>query len=212
MPASAQLTLFLVASAVLILTPGPAVLYIFARSLAQGRLAGIVSAAGVAVGNLAHAVGAALGLSAIIASSALAFSLLKYVGAAYLIYLGVKKFLSPPAELGAATFTPEPLRKIFRQGILVGTLNPKTALFFLSFLPQFADPAHGSIRLQLLGYGIAFVVMAVLSDSVYALLSGTFGTWIKQRKTFLRNERYVTGTVYCGLGVVAALSSPGKTS
>ena len=210
MPASAQLTLFLLASAILCLTPGPAVLYILARSIGQGRAAGLASVGGVAVGNLAHAIGAALGLSAILASSALAFAGLKYVGAAYLIWLGIRKFRSAPVDFGAASFRPEPLRRIFRQGVVVGTLNPKTALFFLSFLPQFADPARGSAPVQLLLLGVAFVTMAAISDSAYALLSGTFGAWIKRRPAFLRHERHVTGSVYVGLGLLAATSSPPK--
>lgn len=207
-PDSAKLTLFLVASAVLILTPGPAVLYIFARSLGQGRMAGMASVGGIAVGDLVHAIGAALGVSAIIASSALAFSALKYAGAAYLIYLGVRKFLSAPLDPDAATVRREPLGAIFRQGVVVGTFNPKPALFFLSFLPQFADPARGSVPLQLLLFGLTFVTMAVISNTAFALLAGSFGAWIKRRKAFLRHERYVTGTMYCGLGVAAALSGP----
>ena len=212
MPPSTQLTLFLIASAVLILTPGPAVLYIFARSVAQGRLAGIVSATGIAIGDLVHALGAALGLSAIIASSVLAFSILKYLGAAYLIYLGIRKLYSKPLDPGAAVVRPELLKNIFRQGVLVGVFNPKPALFFLSFLPQFADPSRGSVQIQLLTLGIVFVAMAVIGNSTFALLSGTFGTWIKRRKTFLRHERFVTGAVYCGLGVAAATSLPARTN
>ena len=140
-----KLNLFIVAAAVLILAPGPAVLYIFARSASQGRRAGLASVGGIAAGDLFHALGAALGVSAIIASSVLAFSLLKYAGAAYLIYLGIRKFRSPPLNPTTAALAAETLGKIFRQGALVGIFNPKPALFFLSFLPQFADPSRGSV-------------------------------------------------------------------
>lgn len=208
MPDSAHLTLFLVASIVLILTPGPAVLYIFARSVSQGRLAGLASVGGIAIGDLFHALGAALGVSAIIASSILAFSILKYAGAAYLLYLGYRKFRSPPTALVNDSIQPEPHRKIFRQGVLLGVFNPKPALFFLSFLPQFADPAVGHITLQLVLFGLGFVVLAVISNTTFALLASSIGGWIKRRPGFIRNERYVTGTVYCGFGVAAALSSP----
>lgn len=203
-----HLALFLLATVVLILTPGPAMLYIFARSLSQGRAAGLASVAGIAVGDLFHALGAALGVSAIIASSVLAFSVLKYAGAAYLVYLGIRKFRSPPLDPTAAELRREPLRAIFRQGAFVGIFNPKPALFFLSFLPQFADPARGSVPLQLLAYGLTFVLLAALGNATFSLLAGRFGTWLKERPAFLRNERYVSGSVYCGLGLAAALSGP----
>jgi threonine/homoserine/homoserine lactone efflux protein len=212
MIAHPKFILFLVASAVLILTPGPAVLYIVTRSISQGRTSGIVSVAGVGLGNLTHAVAASLGLSAILASSALAFAALKYVGAAYLLFLGLRKLLTRSALSDTTSFRKEPLSATFKQGVLVGTLNPKTALFFLAFLPQFADPSKGAVWSQLLFFGTLFVIMAVLSDTCYALLAGTFSAWLKQRQSFLRGERYVSGTVYCGLGIATALSNLSKSS
>jgi len=152
--------------------------------------------------------GAALGLSAIIASSVLAFSVLKYAGAVYLVYLGFRKFRSAPLDPVAADVRPEPLRAIFRQGALVGIFNPKPALFFLSFLPQFADPARGAVPLQLLGLGLTFVLVAALGNATFSLLAGRIGAWLKRRPAFLRNERYVAGSVYCGLGLAAALAGP----
>jgi len=211
MIAHPKLILFLVASAVLILIPGPAVLYIVTRSISQGRKSGIASVAGVGLGNLTHAVAASLGLSAILASSTLAFAALKYVGAAYLIFLGVRKLLAPSSLSETASFREEPLSATFKQGVLVGTLNPKIVLFFLAFLPQFADPSKSAVWAQLLFFGTLFVIMAVLSDSVYALLAGTFSAWLKQRQSFLRGERYFSGAVYCGLGIVTALSSLNKS-
>lgn len=201
-----QFLCFLAASAVLILTPGPAVLYIVARSLSQGRAAGLVSVLGVGVGNAVHAVGAAAGVSAMLASSALAFAALKYAGAVYLLWLGLRKLTSRPAAADAAVFTPESLRRIWSQGVLVGVFNPKTALFFLAFLPQFVDPARGLAWLQLLVLGLTFVVLAVASDSGYALLAGAGGRWLQRWRFSRQGERYLTGSVYCGLGVLAALT------
>jgi len=201
-----QFLLFLAASAALILTPGPAVLYIVARSMSQGRAAGLVSVLGVGVGNAVHAVAAAAGLSAMLASSAMAFAAVKYAGAAYLIWLGIKKFVGCAPAAGEAVFARESLRRVWSQGVVVGVFNPKTALFFLAFLPQFVDPARGWVWLQLLTLGLLFVVMAVASDSMYALLAGSVGRWLQGRRFFRQGERFVTGSVYCGLGALAALS------
>lgn len=199
------LPLFLVASIVLLLTPGPAVLYIIARSVDQGRLAGLVSVASIEVGNFFHAVAAALGLSALLLSSALAFSVVKYLGAAYLIYLGLRKLLSREAPDHAASVERQSLRRIFSQGVMVAVLNPKTALFFFAFLPQFVDSARGAVALQMLTLGGLFVLLAILSDGMYALLAGTAGQWLKGNRRFLRAERYFAGSVYVGLGVTTAL-------
>ena len=141
------LAAFLAASFVLAVTPGPGVVYIVARTLAQGRGAGLASVAGVAAGNLCNAVGAALGLAALFAVSSLAFSVVKYAGAAYLIYLGIKALRRPATVASPAEFAPPQKRRIARDGFLVALLNPKTALFFAAFLPQFIDPA-GSTALQ----------------------------------------------------------------
>jgi threonine/homoserine/homoserine lactone efflux protein len=171
----------------------------------------------VEVGNSVHAVGAALGLAALLASSALAFSVVKYLGAAYLVYLGVRKLLTKDGkEAGGATGArdapPAALRAVFAQGVVVAVLNPKTALFFLAFLPQFVDPARGSPTAQILVLGGLFVGLAILSDSAYALLAGSMGRWLWGHPRFVRGERYVSGTVYIGLGAIAALSGPGVRS
>ncbi|HSB73673.1 MAG TPA: LysE family translocator [Candidatus Methylomirabilis sp.] len=204
MPDLAHLPLFLLASLVLLLTPGPAVLYIIARSLNHGRVAGLVSVLSIEVGNLMHVLAATLGLSVLLLSSALAFTVVKYLGAAYLITLGLRTLLARDAEEPAARLQRHSLRRIFAQGVLVATLNPKTALFFVAFLPQFVDPARGAVGLQLLALGSLFVMLAIVTDSLYALLAGTAGQWL-QGKQFLRAQRYVTGTIYLGLGVTAAL-------
>jgi threonine/homoserine/homoserine lactone efflux protein len=201
-----NLPVFLVAALILLITPGPAVLYIIARSLDQGRVAGLVSVAGLSAGTWVHAFGAALGVSAILVSSALAFSVVKYLGAAYLIYLGLRRLMSRNEIRETTHFQPQRLRRIFSQGIVVAILNPKSAMFFFAFLPQFVDPAHGSVTLQLLTLGFIYIAMALITDGAYALLAGTFGGWLKGRRSFLRGERYVVGSTYIGLGVVAAFA------
>lgn len=208
MPNLATLPVFLVAALVLLLTPGPAVLYIVARSLDQGRLAGLVSVLSVEVGNFFHVLAATLGLSALLVSSALAFSVVKYLGAAYLVYLGVRLLLAREAAATEVRVQRQSLRRIFGQGVLVAALNPKTALFFLAFLPQFVEPARGAVAVQFLVLGCIFVLMAVVTDSLYALLAGTAGQWLKGGRgaRTLRAERYVVGSVYIGLGVSAALA------
>ena len=201
-----NLPVFLLAALILLLTPGPAVLYIVARSMDQGRLAGLVSVLSIEVGNSFHVLAATLGLSAILLSSALAFTIVKYLGAAYLIYLGIRRLLTRDDGHEIARLQHQSLRRIFSQGVVVAALNPKTALFFLAFLPQFVDPSSGSVTLQLLTLGGLFVMMAIVTDGTYALLASTAGGWLKRNRSFLRTERYVVGSVYIGLGVTAALA------
>jgi len=201
-----RLPLFILASIVLLLTPGPAVLYIIARSLDQGRMAGIVSVLSVEVGNFFHAVAAALGLSALLLSSATAFSVVKYLGAAYLVYLGLRKLFSKSVSLTETSQEAQSLRRIFSQGVTVAVLNPKTALFFLAFLPQFVDRSRGQVALQLLMLGCLFVLMAIVSDGMYALLASSAGQWLKSRQKIWLFERYGVGLIYIGLGITAALA------
>ncbi len=203
---SSDLPVFLLAALILLLTPGPAVLYIVARSLDQGRWAGFVSVLSIEVGNFVHVLAATLGLSVILVSSALAFSIVKYLGAAYLIYLGVRRLLTSEPTHQPSIFRRESLRRVFRQGVIVAILNPKTALFFFAFLPQFVDSTKGPVSLQLLTLGCLFVLMAIVTDGLYALLAGSIGQWLKGTRTFLRFERYVVAAVYIGLGLTAALA------
>ena len=206
MPELSKLLSFILAAIVLLLTPGPAVLYIVARSLDQGRLAGLVSVFSIEVGNFTHVLAATFGLSALLLSSAFAFSIVKYLGAAYLIYLGLRKLFSRAEPHSITSAPPQSLRRIFSQGVVVAIFNPKTALFFFAFLPQFVDPARGSVTWQMLVLGCVFVMLAIISDSVYALLAGSLGQWLKRRRTFWQAERYVVGSVYLGLGVTAAFA------
>jgi threonine/homoserine/homoserine lactone efflux protein len=198
---------------VLTIVPGPAVLYIVARSVEGGRPAGLVSVLGIGVGGLVHVVFAAVGLSAILVSSAAAFSVVKWLGAAYLVYLGLQRILARDEERPAVTVEREPLSRVFSQGVIVNVLNPKTALFFLAFLPQFVDPSRGVVPAQIALLGITFVVLALCTDGLYALLSGSAADWLRRRNeypTFRRGQRYVSGGVYIALGAATAVSGSGK--
>jgi threonine/homoserine/homoserine lactone efflux protein len=206
MPHLGAFSLFLVAALILAVTPGPAVLYILTRSVSQGRAAGAVSCLGIAVGTLVHVVGAALGLSAVLASSALAFSLVKYAGAAYLIWLGSRKLLSGPSAPAVEAVQERSLRRVFWEGVVVNILNPKTALFFLAFLPQFVDPSAGPASYQLLILGGTFTLVAFCTDCTWSFLAGGAGAWLKSHPRFPQSERYVSGTVYLGLGLATAFS------
>ena len=190
----------------LLIVPGPAVLYIVTRSLEQGRVAGFVSMLGVQVGALVHVVAAALGLSALIVQSALAFTVVKYAGAAYLIYLGSRRLLSRERLQRGEARVPRALGRLFREGIVVNVLNPKAALFVLAFLPQFVDPDAGSVALQVTVLGLLFVALATASDGMYALAAGSAAHWLRGSPRFLHVERWVSGSVLVGLGVTTALS------
>jgi threonine/homoserine/homoserine lactone efflux protein len=211
-PNAGNLGLFIAAAIALLLTPGPAVLYVVTRSIEQGRRAGLVSTLGIHVGTLFHIAAATAGLSALLASSALAFAVVKYAGAAYLIYLGVRKIFLAPANGDGAPMVERPrdLGRAFRDGIVVNLLNPKTALFFLAFLPQFVDLSRGAVPFQIAFLGLLFAVLGLLSDSAYALAAGTAGQWVKRSPRFLSAERYVSGTIYIGLGLTAAFAGNGR--
>lgn len=210
MPALSTILLFLLASLGLLLIPGPSVLYITARSAAQGRRAGLASVGGVELASLTHAVAAAVGLSALLLASALAFSVVKYLGAAYLIYLGVRTLLARDMENVALAPAPRRLSRLFTQGFLVNLLNPKTALWFYAFLPQFVDPARGAVPGQVLLFGILFVLLASCTDSCYALIGATLGRLLASKARVRRGQRYVTGGIYIALGVSAALTGSEK--
>jgi threonine/homoserine/homoserine lactone efflux protein len=204
-----KLTLFILSSLALLVVPGPAVLYIVTRSLSQGRMAGVASMLGVNSGALVHTFAAALGLSAILVSSALAFNIVKFAGAAYLIYLGIRQFFTKGA-LENIELKRDSLSRIYTQGVIVSVLNPKLALFFFAFLPQFIDPTRGNPALQMLGLGLLFVVLAAISDGLYAMLSSQLGRWLQRNPRFAQRQKYVTGSVYMGLGVTAALTGNHK--
>lgn len=206
MPDGQTIWLFCLAATALIVIPGPAVLYIVAQSVGQGRRAGLVSASGVATGGLVHVLAAAVGLSGLLLSSATLFALVKFVGAAYLIYLGARRLLGLEPSALVAIEEGRSNRQLYRDGAVVNVLNPKTALFFYAFLPQFLDPHRGSVALQALVLGSMFVAIALVSDSLWALASGSAAQWLRERPLAVKLERWVSGTVLVGLGAVAALS------
>ncbi len=205
-----QLYLFLGASLALLLVPGPAVLYITARSANQGRLAGLVSVLAIETANFLQAVAATLGLSAILLSSALAFDVVKYLGAAYLIYLGVRKLLVSEEGASNREVKAESLKRIYWQGFAINLLNPKTALFFFAFLPQFVDPAKGNVTSQTLLLGALFVGMALITDSLYALLASSLADKVRGNRHYQKGQRYFAGLVYVGLGITTALTGSKK--
>ncbi|TML11488.1 MAG: LysE family translocator [Actinobacteria bacterium] len=201
-PDSTSLWLFCLAALALLAIPGPAVLYIVVQSAEQGRRVGLASVAGVHLGTLVHVAAATAGLSALIVASALAFSIVKYAGAAYLVYLGIRKLLEreeePEVELER-----EALRRAFGRGVVVNVLNPKTALFFLAFLPQFIDADRGGVWSQVLVLGLTFVGLGLVSDSLYALAAGSVANVLRRKR---RVVRYFSGSVYVTLGAVASLA------
>jgi len=194
-----------------LLGPGPAVIYVVARSVEGGRLRWLVSVLGVELGTLLHVVFAAAGLSAIVVSSAAAFSVVKWLGAAYLVWLGLRQILGRDGgdEEPALSGGGENRLRIFSQSVLVQVLNPKVALFFLAFLPQFVDPSRGAAWTQVVVLGATLATLGLFTDGLYALLGGTAGEWIRKQRAgagLRRAGRYVTGGVYIALGAVAAVS------
>ncbi len=206
MPDVSTLLLFAAASLAFLAIPGPSVFYIVTRSLAQGRRAGVTSMLGVQAGGLVHVVAAAFGVSALIASSATAFTIVKYAGAAYLVVLGVLKLLSrgDEDEVEVDARGPASGRRLFWQGAVVNILNPKTALFFLAFLPQFVDPSAGSIAPQMLVLGTLLVGLGVVSDGTYALVAAGAGRKLRETAAARRRLDRLSGAVFVSLGVVAA--------
>ncbi|MEN8114016.1 MAG: LysE family translocator [Actinomycetota bacterium] len=209
MPEATTLIAFAGTAMILFILPGPAVVYIVTRSLSQGRTAGLVSVAGIHVGSAVHIVAAAIGLSALIAASATAFTAIRWLGAAYLIYLGLRTLLSGGESFTSEVAEPSSYRRVFAQGIIVNVLNPKVALFFLAFVPQFVDPALGSTTLQVAVLGVVFVIAGVISDGIYAFAAGSIGDRLMTRPRWKQASRYGAGAVYLSLGTAAAFSGVG---
>ena len=201
---------FAVASLALLLIPGPAVLYIVNRSASDGRTVGLAAVAGLELGNLVHALAAAAGLSAVLATSATAFNAVKWLGAAYLIFVGVKTLIRRPEPITTDRAAVSH-RRAFGQGVVVNVLNPKVALFFLSFLPQFIHTGQGSSGRQALALGIVFVLIGCITDSVYSLVASSLHGVLVRGRGLPFVQRYVAGTVFIGLGLVAATASAGST-
>jgi threonine/homoserine/homoserine lactone efflux protein len=207
MPTWSTYAVFVPAALALLIVPGPAVLYIVTRSVDQGRAAGMASLFGVHVGSVVHVAAAALGVSVVLARSAEAFTVVKFAGAAYLIFLGCRRLFTRPVDDGTPGIPADrTLRRTFAQGVVVNVLNPKTALFFLAFLPQFVDPGRGSTVFQTVVLGACFIALGIVSDGTYALLASSFGRRVRDRAVGRRRLERGSGIVYIGLGVYAALA------
>ena len=206
MPTIEIIILFMAATLALNVTPGPSIAYVMSRSFGQGRPAGLVSAVGLGTGSLLHALGATLGLSAVVAYSPIAYAVVKYLGAAYLVYLGVG-FLRQRTVLLADTVLPRlSLSRVYWQGVLTEILNPKIALFFLSFLPQFVDPTRGSVAGQTLFFGLMFHVTGVPINMLVAVAGSAIAASFARNPLLERIRRWLSGTMLIGLGVRLALS------
>jgi threonine/homoserine/homoserine lactone efflux protein len=208
---SSKVVAFLIASVILAIVPGPAVIYLVTQTLARGRRAGLGSVAGIAVGNLMSAAVASLGLAALLAASAAAFLVIKIAGAAYLVFLGLKALRSRP-QAGVALAPEQPVRgRFFRDAVIVAFLNPKTALFFAALLPQFVDPRGGSALVQNLIFGSIFVAVALCTDTTYVMAAAGLRTAVGRQSRWARLGRYLSAATFIALGVYAALASPRST-
>jgi threonine/homoserine/homoserine lactone efflux protein len=205
MPDTTSLIVFMTATLALNLTPGPDMLYIIGRSVGQGQRAGVVSAVGIGVGCLAHTFAAAFGLSALLMSSALAYDLVRYAGAVYLVYLGARVLLDKPRSQERSALNPDNLPSIFYQGVVTNVLNPKVALFFLAFLPQFAQ-GGGSLVWQIIFLGLLFNVSGTFVNIVVALLGGRIGKAFNRHPAFAQAQRRLTGVVFIALGLQLAFT------
>jgi threonine/homoserine/homoserine lactone efflux protein len=209
-PDPALYAVFLVAVVVLLVVPGPAVLYVVSQSIQGGRRAGLVSTVGIHCGTLVHVAAAALGLSSVLVCSARAFEAVKYAGAVYLVFLGIRTLLArPPAE--PQTAAPRDSRRRLRRGAVVQILNPKTTLFFFAFLPQFVDVDAGSVGLQVLVLGLSFAALGLLSDGAYALVAGSLAARLRRSRRAAWAGRWISGGILVGLGVTAALAGPKRS-
>lgn len=203
-----NLWLFFIASLLLNVTPGNDMIYVSSRSISQGSKAGIMSALGVFFGCFVHILAAVFGLSLIIAQSAYLFNIVKLAGAAYLIYLGVKAWISKPAQKDTGSQSPRLNKwKLFKQGMITNALNPKVAIFFLSFLPQFIDPASHFVKLQLAALGLWFAAQGTLVLMIVALIFGRTKDFFSRNPRFWQMQEKITGTILIGLGIRVALTT-----
>jgi threonine/homoserine/homoserine lactone efflux protein len=207
MPTFETLALFTTAAIVITLVPGPSMMYVMSRSIAHGRAAGICSAFGLATGLLIHTIAASLGLSVIFFYSPLTYLIIKYLGAIYLIYLGTRSLFTKEA-LHQSSISQQPINKyqVYTQGIITELLNPKTALFFLSFLPQFVDPLRGSTALQMFILGFILILTALTADLIIGITGGMMSTWFSAHPFIQKAQRWLAGTVLISLGVRLAFS------
>lgn len=206
MPDGTTILVVALASIALVVIPGPAVIYILTRSVSQGRNAGLVSAVGVNLGSSVHVLAAVAGLTVVLASSAAAYTVIKWAGVAYLAWIGVRTLMKDDEDFTQPQLEPTALRKIFIQGVLVNMLNPKVAIFFLAFLPQFVDADAPSATMQTLVLGMTLVFIGLVSDSLYALAGGTVGDALRRQPTVARATRLAAGSIYLALAGIAAFT------
>jgi threonine/homoserine/homoserine lactone efflux protein len=212
MPDNSTMIVVAMASLALVVVPGPAVIYILTRSVSQGRSAGLVSAVGVNLGSSVHVLAAVAGLTVLLASSAVAYSTVKWAGVGYLAWIGIRTLMKNDADFARPQLEQTALRKIFIQGVLVNMLNPKVAIFFLAFLPQFVDADASNATLQTLVLGMTLVTIGLITDSLYALAGGSVGDVLRRRPTFARTTRIVSGSIYIALAGVAEVTGTKVTN
>jgi threonine/homoserine/homoserine lactone efflux protein len=207
------LAAFSLAALAILAVPGPAVVYIVTRSIHQGRAAGLASVLGIHVGTLVHLTAATVGLSAILVSSATAFAVVKLLGALYLVVIGIRTLLGRgDSEAIDPQLAPRRHRRDVAEGVVVNVLNPKTALFFLAFLPQFVDPGRGEEWQQILVLGLTFIALGLVTDSIWALAAGSAGESLRHSRRWAQAQRYVSGSVFVVLGAVTALTGRPQSS
>lgn len=211
MPSLSTLPVFVAASIILLVIPGPAVLFIIARSGSQGRRAGLVSVLGVHTASVVHVLAAVAGLSAVVVGSSIVFTAVKMIGGLYLIVLGVKSLRSASRSAGVVLPVTRPEKRLFTEAFVVSLLNPKVALFFLAFLPQFVQRGHGPIWTQTLALGAVYILLGLCSDSMYAMIGARLGTRLSGRAAQLRASRYAEGSILVGLGVLTLALPHHKT-
>ncbi|HZS24826.1 MAG TPA: LysE family translocator [Gaiellaceae bacterium] len=212
MPSPTTYGLFVLTALALLAIPGPAVLYVVSRSIDQGRSAGLSSVAGIATGTVVHVTLAAVGLSSLVLASRVAFDAVRYVGAAYLLVLGVRRLLSRRIADTLERTAPRTRRELYTQGLVVNLTNPKTIVFIFAFIPQFVDVGAGHVWLQIVALGVTFAALGFLSDSCYAFVAGTIADRLRGTPVIARVERWFGGTVLIGLGVASALVAPHRSS
>jgi threonine/homoserine/homoserine lactone efflux protein len=212
MPSLSTYAVFLATAMVLLAIPGPAVLYVVTRSIEMGRPGGLASVAGITTGTVVHVALATAGLSSLILASAVAFDAVKYVGAAYLLFLGIRRLLTRKEEAVAEGRAPRTRRRAYTQGVVVNLTNPKTIVFIFAFVPQFVDVNAAHVWLQVLVFGLTFAGLGFLSDSTYALVAGTVADRLRDSAAIARFERWFGGSALIGLGVAAAVWSPSRSS
>jgi threonine/homoserine/homoserine lactone efflux protein len=211
-PSLSTYAVFVATCLALLAIPGPAVLYIVSRSIDQGRTAGLLSALGVTTGTLVHIAAAAIGLSSLVLASTVAFDAVRYVGAAYLVFLGIRRLLTRHSAALVEERAPRSLRRLYTQGLVVNLLNPKTIVFIFAFIPQFVDVQAGHVGVQIVLLGLTLAGLGLMSDSLYAIVAGSIADRLRGSRGVARFERWFGGSILVGLGVAAALVSPNRST